>query len=324
MTTTRKKVAVGGLAAALVAGATILGVDISHYQAGAKVANYNFTIAKAAESTTYHDPSYNGFAAQAKKANKPFGAYDYVHGGSDAYVKAEAAFAVGIVGKSVPIAIDCEWASGCNGRTVHVWVAEVRRLGGKVTLIYMPKAYWQSAGSPNLGDIKGVALWNARYPGGASYPGDSSTAWNGYGGLPVKVWQYSDAGNLDRDAFKGTSTQLCSVLYCWHSSPVPTPKPSLTPAPKPKPKPSPTPTPTPSKPPVSHSRNVTAGAHRLIRLGSRGRAVTVAQRALGIKADGRFGPKTRAAVRAFQHQWHLTVDGIVGPKTWHALYLKGR
>ncbi|MFZ1325612.1 MAG: peptidoglycan-binding protein [Candidatus Contendobacter sp.] len=38
-----------------------------------------------------------------------------------------------------------------------------------------------------------------------------------------------------------------------------------------------------------------------------------------LKEDGIFGPKTDAAVRAFQLMKGLKVDGIVGPKTWPAL-----
>jgi putative chitinase len=38
-----------------------------------------------------------------------------------------------------------------------------------------------------------------------------------------------------------------------------------------------------------------------------------------IEADGNFGPKTEAAVRAFQEHRGLNPDGIVGPKTWAAL-----
>ena len=37
-------------------------------------------------------------------------------------------------------------------------------------------------------------------------------------------------------------------------------------------------------------------------------------------ADGIFGPRTRAAVRAFQKRHGLLVDGIVGPQTRGALY----
>ena len=36
--------------------------------------------------------------------------------------------------------------------------------------------------------------------------------------------------------------------------------------------------------------------------------------------DGIFGPKTDAAVKAVQTDQALTVDGIVGPITWKALF----
>ena len=61
----------------------------------------------------------------------------------------------------------------------------------------------------------------------------------------------------------------------------------------------------------------------LLKIGSRGAAVKSVQRALGITADGIYGPKTRAAVRAFQSKNGLEADGVVGPKTRSALFAQG-
>jgi hypothetical protein len=46
---------------------------------------------------------------------------------------------------------------------------------------------------------------------------------------------------------------------------------------------------------------------------------TTVQRALGVPADGVYGPQTAAAVRAFQRRHGLAVDGVVGPATLRAL-----
>ncbi len=53
----------------------------------------------------------------------------------------------------------------------------------------------------------------------------------------------------------------------------------------------------------------------------RGSGVVALQRALGIPADGIYGPQTRRAVRAFQRSHGLVVDGIAGPQTLGALGL---
>ena len=44
-----------------------------------------------------------------------------------------------------------------------------------------------------------------------------------------------------------------------------------------------------------------------------------AQRMLGLSVDDVLGPKTGAAIRAFQAAHGLSVDGVVGPATWEAL-----
>lgn len=77
--------------------------------------------------------------------------------------------------------------------------------------------------------------------------------------------------------------------------------------------PTPTPTPTPDRP--------------TLRKGSKGEWVTVLQTKLSMLGydlgpcgiDGDYGKSTVAAVKAFQKDAGLTVDGVCGPKTWAAL-----
>lgn len=67
--------------------------------------------------------------------------------------------------------------------------------------------------------------------------------------------------------------------------------------------------------------------HPTLRKGSTGEYVTLAQTMLiqrgydcGSKgADGKFGNATEKAVKAFQTDWDLAVDGVIGPKTWAML-----
>lgn len=62
----------------------------------------------------------------------------------------------------------------------------------------------------------------------------------------------------------------------------------------------------------------------MLRLGSSGADVREVQRLLvragyPLKVDGDFGPSTKEAVRAFQRDQNIEVDGVVGPKTQGAL-----
>jgi peptidoglycan hydrolase-like protein with peptidoglycan-binding domain len=54
-----------------------------------------------------------------------------------------------------------------------------------------------------------------------------------------------------------------------------------------------------------------------------GGTVVALQRALGIPADGVYGPQTAAAVRSFQRRQGLAVDGVAGPATLAALGRSG-
>lgn len=59
----------------------------------------------------------------------------------------------------------------------------------------------------------------------------------------------------------------------------------------------------------------------LLRKGSRGPEVKLLQEFLNIGNDGIFGKGTEAAVKSWQSDNKLIVDGIIGPKTWDAMGL---
>lgn len=58
---------------------------------------------------------------------------------------------------------------------------------------------------------------------------------------------------------------------------------------------------------------------QVLRSGDKGAAVKTLQSALGVTADGSFGPETDRAVRDAQAAAGLPVDGIVGARTWATL-----
>jgi peptidoglycan hydrolase-like protein with peptidoglycan-binding domain len=60
----------------------------------------------------------------------------------------------------------------------------------------------------------------------------------------------------------------------------------------------------------------------VLRIGSTGLPVRRAQKRMSLVGfdvggvDGRYGPKTEAAVKDLQQRSQVTVDGVVGPQTW--------
>jgi hypothetical protein len=88
--------------------------------------------------------------------------------------------------------------------------------------------------------------------------------------------------------------------------------------------PTPSPTPIPSRSTTyvdttATGQDIINGT--LIKKGMKGDIVKKIQEHLNkhgasLKADGKFGPKTKAAVESFQSKKGLTIDGVVGPKTW--------
>jgi peptidoglycan hydrolase-like protein with peptidoglycan-binding domain len=81
----------------------------------------------------------------------------------------------------------------------------------------------------------------------------------------------------------------------------------------------------PADSPVKRDSRIDPASRPSVQLGSVGDDVVDMQRRLTAAGfpcgnpDGDFGPKTDAALRAFQQANGLKVDGICGPKTWTAL-----
>jgi murein L,D-transpeptidase YcbB/YkuD len=57
-----------------------------------------------------------------------------------------------------------------------------------------------------------------------------------------------------------------------------------------------------------------------VKKGAKGTAVKQIQVKVASPADGDFGPKTEAAVKAWQSKHGLVADGIVGPATWKKMF----
>lgn len=81
----------------------------------------------------------------------------------------------------------------------------------------------------------------------------------------------------------------------------------------------------PATPVVSTPRTLpaTPTVNRTVRWGHTGSDVRAVQRIVGTDADGIFGPLTHRAVKNFQADNGLVVDGIVGPNTKAAMGLGG-
>jgi len=65
--------------------------------------------------------------------------------------------------------------------------------------------------------------------------------------------------------------------------------------------------------------SASSGAYETVRVGSKNETVKKVQAALGLTADGSFGPGTEKAVKAWQTANGLTADGIMGPKSLQKL-----
>jgi GH25 family lysozyme M1 (1,4-beta-N-acetylmuramidase) len=278
---------------------TIFYPDVSSYQTGISFAGCVIAMVKATEGTDYINPDYAAAKTRAAKAGAYFCAYHFLHAGNGA---GQASYAHSVVGSDIPLMIDFEPEYNSDGTIASApqvsdavdFINEYRALGGKTYLLYLPHWYWEG----NLGQASlvsvidlGMLLVSSDY---TTYS-DTGPGWAPYGGMTPVVWQYTSSAtlngvtNVDMNAYKGTLADFKAQVTTG-----------------------------------AEPAGGTAGSEPTLVEGDTGSAVKTLQTRLNVwganlTVDGDFGSLTLAAVRAFQTKQKLTVDGIVGPRTWAAL-----
>jgi Glycosyl hydrolases family 25/Putative peptidoglycan binding domain len=269
---------------------TIFYPDVASFQAGVSFSGVPIAMVKATEGTNYTNPDYGPAKIRAQEAGAFFCAYHFLQAGNGA---GQADHAFSVVG-STPLMLDMETET-LNGITSRPSVADAvnfvsryRAQGGVINLLYLPRWYWASLGSPSLAPVieLGLLLVSSNY---TSYS-DSGPGWESYGGMVPVIWQYTDDATLhgvngvDFNAYRGNLAEFQSQV----------------------------------------TAGAQPGGEPMLQEGDTGAPVKTLQERLNawgatLVVDGDFGPLTLAAVKAFQTAHHLSVDGIVGPLTWAAL-----
>lgn len=248
---------------------------------------------------TTKDSKFDGIHARATAKRYPFLPYHYLTTGSSA--AHQAALVKGWLGPGHSVMLDVENGSGHLSNALN-FMDEYKKIGGFVSLVYLPHWYWQNIGSPSLLSLpfRGAGLISSNY---TSYS-DSGPGWNAYGGVKPSIWQYSDSGNLDHNAFKGSVDELS---YMFAHGVVKKPVVPATPG-------------DPTK--FSHTLEY-AGVPTDVHYDPAAAAWQQQMRThwhSGVTPDGKFGAYSKAVAISFQKLMKLNPDGVVGPITWNASF----
>lgn len=283
-------------------------LDVSHYQGDrgsidwAQVVRDGYTgvYLKATEGVGFVDPRWINFWTEAGAAGLARGAYHFADLGN---ATAEAAHFVQVIhGRQwelLPV-LDIE-KPGSSGAWTKAFRGAFRTAFGHPWFrVYSSYSLLTTTMNPTTWVDAQSSIWVARY--------NAILNWDH---PQLELWQHTSAatipgilGNVDSDAAEHGWNVAKDLARMGVALPKPAP---------------PTPHPVTGKLPSG----------TLLRQGSTGAAVIALQRALNtqypayshLAVDGDYGPATAATVREFQSRARLSVDGIAGPQTLHALYL---
>ena len=215
---TRSAPTQGQIADAATTSAVVYGIDVASYQGNVDWAYWwnqgkRFVWVKATEGTGYTNPYFG--QQYGGSYNKGFirGAYHFAlpnRSGGAAQAKYFSDHGGGWSGdgRTLPGALDMEYnpyGATCYGMTktqLRTWVRDFvnyyKGRWGKYPAIYTSTSWWNQCVSGDFHTTN--PLWVARY---SSSVGTLPYNWGVW-----TVWQYSSAGNMDKNAFNGTLDRL--------------------------------------------------------------------------------------------------------------------
>ncbi|MGH3788930.1 MAG: glycoside hydrolase family 25 protein [Pseudonocardiaceae bacterium] len=213
----------------------IYGVDIHpRFQAGINIEGirregFDFMAVKVSEGTdwSYLAAGSADFLRRGRMAGLLCLGYHYLRAGSadsQARIFANALRAAGVPGM-----LDAEELAS-DGRTPALTTVGIRsflqacqRLGAGVSMLYLPRWYWERLGRPSLAGLP--PLWASRYvnlsvpsaPASMMYQSYAPAGWDSYGSLGVEVLQFTDraqvAGRLiDANHYRGTRAEFAALI----------------------------------------------------------------------------------------------------------------
>lgn len=277
--------------------------------------------AKATEGTGYTNPDWEsdalGMAEVAAGAGSPAstafipGAYMFVHQGLG---PGQADYFREVAGPldGFGIFVDVEPYPAIGSYPTYADAAGVvRRLRqlypGKPVGGYLPPWYWGNQDTTFVD-----WLYASRYVTGVGSPGwlysrAPASFWDGYGGRPVEVLQFTSAavipgisGQVDCNAFRGTTEQYAQMVLN-PLDPPPPPPPNQW-----------------QETMMTNLPDLSETAHNDPMFVRRCQAL-LDPAGVPVQIDGVYGPHTAGAVRHVQSAHGLNPDGVCGPHTWSVL-----
>lgn len=275
------------------------GVDIAGYQttSSTQYASYAFVIVKATEGCTYVNPKWLAQIRAASGNGQLLGLYHYCRPEYNA-PEAEAKHFVDTIRDYIgKVILAADWeqkALKYPASWLLRFMREVERLTGTKPLLYIQQSAI-SGGKYNSIASAGYPLWMAQYNKKMS---SHIGGWD-----KVTIWQYTSTNStLDKDVFYGDRADWYGLISN-ASNTLGTQKDI-------------------GSTQTSVRKVKIVGATKRGMKGVQVKGLQEMLKGYGYytaACDSDFGSKTEAAVKAFQKAEGLTVDGIVGEKTWSRL-----